>query len=284
LSDHNVLIDDLWDYQDPAGTERKFRTLLSEADEFSDLIYSLTLLTQLARAAGLQGKFEEANKLLDQVENKMEPGSTVEVRYLLERGRVLNSSKMPAAAVPLFQKAVETGKAIQADFYVVDALHMLGIAAPPEERLEWNRAAIAYAEESPDPRAQNWLGSLLNNTGWVYFDRKDYKQALALFEKTAVFFREKGNRTDREAIARWSIGKTLRMLQRVDEALALQQELAADQGEDGFIEEEIAECLLALGDREAARPYFQLAFETLSKIDWVAEDTARMERLRAYSE
>ncbi len=284
MTDYNVKIDDLWDYLDPAGTERKFRELLSKSDDFHDLNYSLTLLTQLARAAGLQGKFEEAHALLDQVEAQMAPGGIVEVRCLLERGRVQNSSKRPEAAVPLFLKAVEIGKAIQADFYVVDALHMLGIAAPLEERLGWNQAAIAYAEESPDLRTRNWLGSLLNNTGWTYFDSGEYKQALGLFEKTAAFFREKGDLPDREAIARWSMGKTLRLLGRVDEALALQQELAADQGEDGFIDEEIAECLLALGDREAARPYFQLALETLSKIDWVAEDAARMERLRAYGE
>ncbi len=83
-----------------------------------------------------------------------------------------------------------------------------------------------------------------------------------------------------EAIARWCIGKTLRVLGRIQEALTEQQALAAD-GSDGFIEEELAECLLALGETEASKIHFQQAFEMLSKIDWVAEDTQRMARLKS---
>ena len=45
--------------------------------------------TQLGRAIGLQGRYEEADALLDAVDGD-EP--TVAVRVLLERGRVLNSS------------------------------------------------------------------------------------------------------------------------------------------------------------------------------------------------
>ena len=70
---------------------------------------------------------------------------------------------------------------------------------------------------------------------------------------------------------------------RVEEGLAILWELEAEGKEDGFTEEEIAECFLALGDEEAARPYFKLAYDLLSQIDWVAEDTARIERLKALS-
>ncbi len=283
MADRNAEIDSLWDFQDPAGTEETFRELLAREGKAEDKNYQLIVLTQIARTLSLRRKFAEAHALLDQVEAQMEGGDIVEARYLLERGRTFNSSGQPESAVPLFDKAVEIGEAARADFYVVDALHMLGIAAPPERRLDWNLAAIARAEKSADPRARNWLGSLLNNTGWTYFDRKEYSQALALFEKTAAFYREKGDQPAMERIARWSIGKTLRMLGRVKEALALQQALAAEES-DGFIEEELAECLLALGEADAARPYFRKAYELLSKIDWVAEDAGRMERLQAHSE
>ena len=279
MADLHLEIDDLWDYNDPAGSEAKFREALSQVDPRAGQERDLTLLTQIARTLGLQRKFDEAHQVLDQVEAQLETGGTVEVRYLLERGRAFNSSKKPEAAVQLFIKAVEIGKAAEADFYTVDALHMLGIAAPSEDRLDWNLAAIAYAEASSDERAQAWLGSLLNNTGWTYFNKGAFDTALSLFKRTRKFYQEE-DRADMEEIARWSIGKTLRKLGRVAEALAVQQELAAE-GSDGFIEEELAECLLALGETEASKFYFQQAHDTLSKIDWVAEDTERMVRLKS---
>lgn len=49
---------------------------------------------------------------------------------------------------------------------------------------------------------------------------------------------------------------------------------------DGFAFEEIGECLNELGKNDKAKPYFAKAYEALSKIDWVAEDTERMEYLK----
>jgi hypothetical protein len=37
----------------------------------------------------------------------------------------------------------------QQDFYAIDAAHMLAIAAPAEQQLEWNLRALALAEQSP---------------------------------------------------------------------------------------------------------------------------------------
>jgi hypothetical protein len=36
-----------------------------------------------------------------------------------------------------------------------------------------------------------------------------------------------------------------------------------------------------MGEAKAARPYFRKAHEMLAQIDWAAEDTARMERLKS---
>ena len=274
---------DLWDHDDPAGTETKFRQLLPDASKTADLSYHLQLLTQIARALGLQKKFDEAHATLDEVEAAMAAGSLVEVRCMLERGRVFNSAKQPEEAVPLFHKAVEIGQAIGADFYVVDALHMLGIAAPPAERLDWNLKAIAFTEQSSQARARNWLGSLYNNTAWTHFDEECYDEALDLFEKALIFRQEQGKQAEID-IARWCVAKTLRVMGRVDEALVIQRALESKGNDDGFTEEEIAECLYALGEVDAARPYFQTAYKTLSQIDWVAEDTTRIERLRILSQ
>jgi tetratricopeptide (TPR) repeat protein len=273
---------DMWDYNDPAGSEAKFRDMLPSAEESGGSAYHLQLLTQIARALGLQKNFDEAHTLLNEVEESMEGGDLVEVRYLLERGRAFNSSKQLKKAVPLFLQAAEIGEQIGAEFYAVDALHMLAIAAPPEERLDWNLKAIRFSEGSLDERAKNWLGSLYNNTGWSLFDEKRYEEALELFKKAQSYRETQGN-AENISIARWCVGKTLRVMERVEAALDIQRELEAGPDHDGFVDEEIAECLYALGQAEEAKPYFKKAFASLPKIDWVAEDAARIDRLKSLS-
>src|SRR5688500_531281 len=77
--------DKLWDYNDPAATEQKFRALLPQAEASGDPSYRAQLLTQVARAQGLQRKFDDAHATLDQVVQVDD--SLPRVRYLLERGR-----------------------------------------------------------------------------------------------------------------------------------------------------------------------------------------------------
>ena len=97
-------LDRLWNFDDPAGPKPRFREAI--ADESYDADERAELATQLGRAIGLQGRYEEADALLDSVDGD-EP--TVGVRMLLERGRVLNSSGHAAMAVPLFEQAAELG-------------------------------------------------------------------------------------------------------------------------------------------------------------------------------
>jgi hypothetical protein len=72
----------------------------------------------------------------------------------------------------------------------------------------------------------------------------------------------------RTRIARWCVARCLRSLGCVGEALAEQRALAADleaAGEvDGYIDEEIGECLLALGRDDEARPFLGRAYAELS--------------------
>src|SRR5574341_1705444 len=262
---------DLWDYGDPAETEVTFRELLARLDDSADPAYRLQLLTQIGRTLSLQRKFAESHAVLDQVEAARSGDPVVEARYLLERGRAFASDRQPEMATPLFQRAFEVARSAGADFYAVDALHMLAIAAPPEERLSLNLKAIEYAANSPQERGRNWLASLYNNTGWAYFDRGEYAQALDQFVR-ALEHRERLGDEGRIRIARWSVARVLRALGRIEEALAILRELAAQGDSDGFVDEEIAECLYVLGCAEEARPFFQWAYEKLSKIDWVAED------------
>ncbi len=241
---------DLWDYNDPAATESKFRQLLVAAENAAPS-YRLQLMTQIARTYSLRSLFNEAHALLDDVQQRMEEHELVEVRYLLERGRTYNSAGQAETAVPLFLRAYELAERIGADYYAVDALHMLGIAAPPHQQLEWSRKAINYAKNSTQERAKRWLGSLYNNTGWSLFDEQRYDQALEMFHQ-ALAVREAQGNAENIRIARWCIAKTLRMLGQTEAALAIQYELRDMGSPDPYVEEEIAACLQALGRSDDA--------------------------------
>jgi len=280
-------IDGLWDYSNPAETERKFRDLLPQVIQAGNQSYHAELLTQIARTLGLQRKFEAAHALLDEVETMLTSETPiVQIRYWLERGRVFNSSGDPVHAKPYFLQAWELGKQIEADYYAVDAAHMVAIAVyPSEEALDWNLKALAHAAGSDQPRARKWLGSLYNNIGWDYHSAGEYEKALEIFEKALEYRREQGA-PGPIRIARWCIGRTLRSLKRVEEALSIQQELLVEvqdqPGEGGYTYEEMGECLLELGRAAEARPYFAQAYTLLSLDPWLVEnESERLERLRA---
>jgi tetratricopeptide (TPR) repeat protein len=277
--------DALWDYSRPAETEAAFRALLPRA-RLGAPGYLAELLTQIARTHSLRSQFTEAHGLLDEAAELIaEAPPRAEVRYLLERGRCFNSAGRKSEASPLFERAWELGRQAGEHGHAVDAAHMLGICEPPDSALAWNLRAIAYAEECGDPEAGRWLGALYNNTGWTYVDRGDYPAALTLLQKAEAWYRLHGKPTQIR-IARYSVAKTLRLLGRVDEALAIQQELRAELlaavEQDGYVDEELGECLLAQGRAEEARPHFARAHALLSQDEWlVKNEPARLERLRA---
>ena len=208
----------------------------------------------------------------------------VRVRYLLERGRAFNSSGQPEKARPLFLEAWDLARTAGKEALAVDAAHMMAIVEPTDKQLEWNLKALDMAEQSAEPRARRWKGSLYNNIGWTYHDQGDYVKALEMFERGLSFRLEQGDPVTIR-IARWTVARALRSLGRVEEALALQTELLAEVesagAPDGFINEEMGECLLALQKADEARPHFRRAYELLSKDPWLSEsEPARLERLK----
>ncbi len=277
--------DSLWDYSNPKATEAKFRELLPKAIAAKDMSYHIQLLTQIARTQGLQRKFPEAHKTLDLARDMLTDKYPVaRIRYHLERGRVYNSAGEAAKAIVEFRKAWDLATARKNDFYAVDAAHMLGIAEKPENQLKWNLKAMEWAEKSNDKRVKGWLGPLYNNIGWTYHDMKKYDKALEMFQKS-LKWREK-IKDDRGArIARWTIGRTYRSLGRIDEALkiqrALEKELDKLNQPDGYVYEELAECLLLKKQMPEARKYFALAYKQLSKDPWMAaNEKKRLARLK----
>ena len=277
--------DSLWNFDNPAETEIKFREILPQAEKAGDAGYQAELLTQIARTLGLQRKFAEADSVLDAVEKNLpSTGETARVRYLLERGRVLNSSGHPDEARPYFVDALLTGQNAGLDNYAVDAAHMIAIVAKGQEAMDWNLKALAMAEKSSQPKARKWLGSLYNNIGWTYFDMQKYDSALTLFEKALAFRKEQGQ-AGQIRIVKWCVAKAKRLLGQVDEALVMQRELEKEwqesgQEQDGYVFEELAECLYIKKD-PAAEKYFALAYQSLSKDPWLVENEAdRLKRLK----
>jgi tetratricopeptide (TPR) repeat protein len=285
LDPSNLDFDALWNYADPAQTEATFRQLLAEREQSGDIAYRLQLLTQIARAQGLQAHFDEAQATLDRVEEQLTPEMPqTRIRYLLEQGRVLNSSGHADEARSWFQQAWDLAQAEHEAGYAIDAAHMVAIVASGEEQLAWNLKALQLAESMTDERSRRWCASLYNNIGWSYHDTGRYNEALDAFQKALDVRQTTG--PDREIrIARWCVGRALRSLQRYDEALALQQGLLAEwersgEQQDGYVDEEIAECLLALGQQAESRPYFAQAYAALSNDLWLARnEPERLQRL-----
>lgn len=278
--------DDLWDFDDPAATEAAFRGLLPAADASGDRSVALQLRTQIARTLGLQKRYAEADSVLDEVAATLDGARpVVRVRYLLERGRVRNTSGHPDDARPLFIEAWKRARDAGEDGFAVDAAHMVAIVEDGDGAIGWSERALDLARSSSDPRARRWKGSLLNNLGWTFHDLGRLAEAHALFEEALAFRREQGDPST-VRIARWCVARSLRSLGRVEEALAAQRELLAEQerdgaATDGYVLEEIAECLLALGRGDEASPYFARAYGALSEDPWLPENEPdRVERLR----
>ena len=169
-------LDQLWNFDDPEGSEARFRA--AAADGKYDADEQAELSTQQGRAIGLQGRYEEADALLDGIDAD-EP--TVAVRVLLERGRVLNSSGHAEMAVPLFEQAAELADHLGEEFLAVDALHMLAIA-DSAHTVTWTRSALEYASTVHDERTKRWVISLHNNLGWLLHDAGRCTEAMVEFQ------------------------------------------------------------------------------------------------------
>ncbi|MEK7467917.1 MAG: hypothetical protein AAB074_10925 [Planctomycetota bacterium] len=280
-------INKLWNFGDPAGTEARFVEVLGRADYAPGTAARAELMTQIARSQGLQRKFDEARRTLAEADALIGPlgdaGKVARVRWHLERGRTDNSSKTGDRGRADFLKALELAQAAGEENLAGDAVHMLAIIEPPDAALEWSHRGIRMAEEAKSEKAKGWLGPLYNNTGWTYHDRKEYTKALALFEQSLSFRTEKKQEAEIR-IAKWTIARCLRSMGRLEESLARQQalhtEFEAAKKTDGYVLEELGECLLALNRGGEARPWFAKAHAELCKDDWLtANEKPRLDRL-----
>jgi len=225
-----------WDFDDPAASEQRFRVEAESADPDDRLV----LMTQVARALGLQEEYDEGQAVLDDLSPTTDE---VAIRIALERGRLFRSTGDPEQARPLFEAAAQSASAARLEVLHVDALHMLALVAEPSERVALNERALTAARGAKDPAARNWDASVLNNLAMVYADAGDFAAALPRFEE-ALAARERIGDPGRTRVARWMVAWALRNLDRRDEALAIQRalkaELDAAGATDPHVDEELA--------------------------------------------
>ena len=276
-----VDIESLWDYADPAASEQRFRDALATASAEQQL----ELQTQIARTLSLRRCFDEAHRLLDTLQPRAATTPAVQVRFWLERGRSFNSAGQREPARALFEQAFAQAQAARLDALAVDAAHMVAIThAGSPAALDWNRRGIELARASSDPQARRLVPAMLNNSAWDLHELGRPAEALPLFEQALAEWTARG-KAQQIMVAEWSVARCLRSLGRHPEALARQQALlAAHQlagSSDGYVNEEIAENLLALGRADEARPQFAMAARLLGQDEGLAQaEPQRLARLR----
>jgi tetratricopeptide (TPR) repeat protein len=266
-------IDSLWTTDDPVVGYQNLVRALGDNPISADEIR-----TQICRSLGVQGKFSEAWAQLAQVSDR--PADIVSVRVLLESGRLKYSSGDKTGAILYFQMALIEATDNHFDYYAIDAAQMLAIATHGDESVRWNERALAMSAASTDARARQWRGSLLNNLAWTYFEARDYAKALETFEAAPLLsFREEADNPVAIRIARWAVARCLRATKRYEDALVILEDLIRFP-EVGYVSEELAENLLAMGKTDQARPHFRRAYESLSKSEYLREhEQARLQRM-----
>jgi tetratricopeptide (TPR) repeat protein len=273
-------IDDFWEYDNPAASEQRFRAALGSGDRNRDL----ELQTQIARTYSLRRRFDEAHRILDQVQPALGDSSPrVRARYLLERGRTLRSAGDNAAAQPLFLQAYAVAPTPGESGLAVDAAHMLALVTSADAAAGWTDTGVTLARASNDPKARALLPALLNNHAWNLHDAGRFDDALPVFIEAETAWHATGKQPQGRS-ATWSVARCLRSLGRYNDALALQRRLesewSASGGSDGYVFEEIAENLDALGRPDEARPYFARAARELGKDPSFSRgEPARLQRL-----
>lgn len=263
----------VWNFGDPAASAEAFQVQIDLAKERGDADAELQYTTQLARTHSLRKDTVEAHRILDGVSVEG-AGAVGRARYHLERGRAFRTGGEVEKAAPVFEEAYRAAVEAGHDGLTIDAAHMLALMPGPEAT-GWHDKGLALARSTTDERAKGWLGPLLNNKAWALHDGGEPEKALPLFEEAQAHFESTGKEQPIH-IARWSVARCLRSLERFDEAWAIQMALV--DADDGYVYEELGE--LARQKGEDAASWFAKAHAELKDDPGVAKERlARMAEL-----
>ena len=270
----------------PVDIERNLSALLPEAEQRADKSIYLQILSQIALAQAMQQKFDIAHQTLDEAERLLEPQyQLAKIRLLLERGRVCHQSDKFDQALYFFIQSYDLSKlSPEFDFHTVNASHMVAIVKKHAEgKIEWNKRAINLAEQTKDERCHAWLGPIYNNLAQNYIEAEKYQEALQSFENCKAHAEERGDQIVIRG-ALWGMGRALRGLNKLDQALDIQNDLLKEYEKisdqrllpmelihvgRGLVYEELAEIYFAKRSGEQSQKYARLAYEDLSKDSWM---------------
>src|SRR5262245_48399950 len=271
-----------WDFNDLDASEERFRDqLLREKSDPG----RAEVLTQLARVHGLRGDFDAGDDLIDDATLLAGSSTVARARIDLERGRLRRSSGDRDSALPLFESAFAIALEAEQEFVAADAAHMAALAAPDSAGfVAWTQRGITLADEHA--AASYWLGPLLNNLGWEYYEAGEYAQALDVFERALTVRERTPQNPEPIALARYAVGKALRALGRPQEAIPLLEQAVAWAERaghpDGWYHEELAEEYAVAGRPDEAGRHATQAIELLETDDpSFADDAERRARLEA---
>jgi tetratricopeptide (TPR) repeat protein len=282
VSNVGSLIHSLWDFNDRAASEQRFREALKSASGDD----ALELETQIARTFSLRRDFVQANAILDGVQSRIAVSSrpAVRVRYLLERGRSLNSAGQFDAAKPLFQEAYDIALKEPALIgLAIDAAHMFGFSKDKDEAFRWTELGMKLAMASDHPDALGWRPGLANNLGSTERERGNLDAAMAHFQ-VALAEHLARSKPPQIRIAYWQVANVHRLQSHTDEAVAIQLRLEkeADQAKspDVYIYSELAQLFStpthAKRDLAEAKRYALLALALAEKDTWMVKNEAEL--------
>ncbi len=194
---------------------------------------ALEIATQVARAQGLQ---RQASMRRTRRSTRSRPSScawSAGARALPARARArlqfVGRREQGSAAVPPGRRGGQARGTAGDAFYEIDALHMLGIAAPVAERLDWNMRALVAAG-ALDGRARPRLARVRCTTTSAgrSSTRGEHASALGYWEKSLARARGAGDQ-QRHEIARWTVARGYRALGRLDDAERMQRDARRGQ-------------------------------------------------------
>jgi tetratricopeptide (TPR) repeat protein len=153
--------------------------------------------------------------------------------------------------------------------------------------VNWTKRGIELAEQRVS--ASYWLGPLLNNLGWEYYEAGEFESAVEAFERALRAREADPENAAAIEIAQYAVGKALRALDRPDEAIPVLEEAVASATQrgaaDGWLHEELAEEYATVGRPDDARVHARLAIPLLKAHDpSFPEDAERRNRLDALAD
>ena len=283
-ADFSAQLDRRWDYAKPEVSETRFREALRQYPAGSR--EALEIATQVARAQGLQRKFDAAHATLDKIEVEL---VRVDARVRIRASRAwqavqfLGIARQGSAAVPQVAEV-----ATRQDGRVTRSTRSTRCTcwASPLPSRSGSTGTCAHSRWPSARRMRAPAAGARRSTttsAGRYSDRGEHASALGYWEKSLAV-REASGDQQRTRIARWTVARGYRALGRLDDAERMQRDLAEDNRaageEDGYVYEELAELRIARGDAAGAAPGAAKAYALLREDAWLAAtEPARLERL-----